>query len=419
MKLRLLQQAKAAAVDAAKAINAAVLQGEAMTTEQRVSFDAHMAKATELEADIKRLESLQAMERSTPSIEVGVDHATEKPWGSLKDQLRAIHTHAVTKGTKTDPRLYAATGANESIDSEGGFLVAPEFSSSIWQRAYESGAILSRCFNQPMSSNRLVINAVDEDSRVDGSRWGGVQSYYLGESGTYTGTKPKFRRMEFIAHKLIALAYGTDELLDDAAAFASYISDVVPQELRFRAEDKIINGGGAGEPLGVLNSGSLIAAAKDSGDSGVTISTADILAMYGRMWAPSRANGAWFINQDVEPKLLNLVRGSGVAVEFLYQPAGKNGNRYGMMLNMPVIPVEYMATLGTQGDILLADMSQYCLATKGETKVGTSIHVAFLTGEQAFRWQVRHDGQPFWKKPLTPKNGSNTLSPFVALAVRS
>ncbi len=49
----------------------------------------------------------------------------------------------------------------------------------------------------------------------------------------------------------------------------------------------------------------------------------------------------------------------------------------------------------------------------------TSIHVAFLTGEQAFRWQLRHDGQPFWKKPLTPKNGSSTLSPFVALATRS
>jgi hypothetical protein len=48
----------------------------------------------------------------------------------------------------------------------------------------------------------------------------------------------------------------------------------------------------------------------------------------------------------------------------------------------------------------------------------TSIHVAFLTGEQAFRWQLRHDGQPFWKKPLTPKNGTNTLSPFVALATR-
>jgi HK97 family phage major capsid protein len=89
------------------------------------------------------------------------------------------------------------------------------------------------------------------------------------------------------------------------------------------------------------------------------------------------------------------------------------------MMGRPVIPVEYAAALGTPGDIVLASLSQYCLATRGEAKVDTSIHVAFLTGEQAFRWQLRHDGQPFWKKPLTPKNGTATLSPFVAIAQRS
>jgi HK97 family phage major capsid protein len=418
MKLRQLQAAKAAAVDAATAISNAVPDGESMTEAQRAEFDKHMAKAESLSGDIKRAEALEAMERSTPSIEVGANHATEKPWGSLKEQLSAIRDHAKTKGTKTDERLYAATGGSEAVDSEGGFLIAPEFSQNVWQRAYQGGEILSRCFEQPMSSNRLVIPAVDEDSRVDGSRWGGVQSYYLGEAGTYTGTKPKFRRMELIAHKLTALIYATDELLDDGAAFASFVNQVVPQELAFRAEDNIINGTGAGAPLGVMNSGALITVAKDSGDTGVTFTIADALNMWKQMWAPARANAVWLINQDVEAKLLNMVRGSGVAVEFFYTPPGK-GNPYGLMMNRPVVPVEYCATLGTAGDIILADFSQYCLATKGETKMDTSIHVAFLTGEQAFRWQVRHDGQPFWKKPLTPKNGAVTLSPFIACAARS
>jgi HK97 family phage major capsid protein len=274
-----------------------------------------------------------------------------------------------------------------------------------------------------MSSNRLVINAVDEDSRVDGSRWGGIQSYYLGEGGTYTGTKPKFRRMELNAHKLTALIYATDEQLEDGPAFAAYVDQVVPQELSFRIEDNVYNGPGSGAPLGFMKSGALITVAKDSGDTGgtTTFNANDIFNIWKRRWG-SVSDMAWFINQECESTLWNLTRGSGTAVELLYAPPGMRGNSnsFGVMMGVPVIPVEYAAAQGTPGDIVLANLSQYCFAPKNEAaRMDTSIHVAFLTGEQAFRWQLRHDGQPFWKKPLTPKNGSATLSPFVALAARS
>jgi HK97 family phage major capsid protein len=412
MKLRELQQALATALDAASAIDAAVPAGTLMTAEQRTQFDAHMAKANDLKADISRAEQLAAIQRSAPSIEVVADHATEKPWANLGEQLQAIRRHAVTRGTVTDPRLHAALGANETVDSEGGFLVAPEFSPDLWRRTYAVGALMSRCFAQPMSSNRLVINAVDEDSRVDGSRWGGIQSFFEAEAATYAASKPKLRRMELIAHKLTALVYATDEQLEDGPAFRSYVDQVVPQELSFRIEDNIFNGAGAGAPLGIMNSGALITVAKASGDSGKVISNTDIFAMWKRRWGQDLV---WLINQDCEDQLWNLTRGSGTAVELLYTSPGPrgNGNDYGVMM------VEYAATVGTPGDIVLASLSQYCLATRGEARMDTSIHVAFLTGEQAFRWQLRLDGQPFWKKPLTPKNGSNTLSPFIALASRS
>ncbi len=93
--------------------------------------------------------------------------------------------HATSHGTRTvDHAAQGAprSGANETVDAEGGFLIAPGIrapaSGSARYDGWEHG--LRRCFRQPMSSsNRLVINAVDEDSRVDGSRWGGIQSYYL------------------------------------------------------------------------------------------------------------------------------------------------------------------------------------------------------------------------------------------------
>ncbi len=420
-KLRQLLAAKAAALAAANAIHESIAEDAIMSEEQRKAFDAHMAKAAELEADIQRAEQLAAMQRSAPAIEVGADHATERPWGSMFEQLDAIRGHARTGGRGTDPRLFAALGGNETVDAEGGFLIAPEFAQTLWQRIYSLGAVISRCFQQPMSSNRLIIPAVDEDSRADGSRWGGIQSFYEAEAATYQGTKPKFRPMQLTAHKLTALIYATDELLEDGPAFRSYCDNVVPQELTFRMEDNFYNGPGAGAPLGAMKSGALITIAKDAGQAAATISNTNIFGMWKRMPSYCRPDAVWMINQEIEDQLWNLTRGSGTAVELLYTGPGERGNNnsYGVMMGRPVIPVEYAAALGTPGDILLSSWSQYCNATKGETRMDTSIHVAFLTGEQAFRWQVRHDGQPFWKKPLTPKNGTSTLSPFVALAQRS
>jgi HK97 family phage major capsid protein len=94
------------------------------------------------------------------------------------------------------------------------------------------------------------------------------------------------------------------------------------------------------------------------------------------------------------------------------------GQPYGTLFGRPVIPVEYCQTLGTKGDVVLADLSQYVMIEKGGVQAAQSIHVRFLNDEQTFRWVVRNDGQPTWNAALTPYKGSNTLSPFVCVAAR-
>jgi hypothetical protein len=82
-------------------------------------------------------------------------------------------------------------------------------------------------------------------------------------------------------------------------------------------------------------------------------------------------------------------------------------------------PIEYCSTVGTEGDIVLADPSQYTIIEKGDIQYATSIHVAFLTDEQAFRFIYRVDGQPVDDKPITPFKGTNKQSPFITLATRA
>jgi len=164
----------------------------------------------------------------------------------------------------------------------------------------------------------------------------------------------------------------------------------------------------------------VVSVAKEAGQAAATLVTANIFKMWSRMWARSRSNAVWFINQDIEPQLMALDIPVGTGGMPVYLPqGGLSQSPFGTLLGRPVIPVEYAATLGTVGDICLADLSQYILIDKGGVEAASSIHVQFLTDETAFRFVYRVDGQPAWNAPLTPFKGTNTLSPFVSLATRA
>jgi HK97 family phage major capsid protein len=147
----------------------------------------------------------------------------------------------------------------------------------------------------------------------------------------------------------------------------------------------------------------------------------NVLNMWSRMWARSRANAVWLVNQDVEPQLYTMALNVGTGGAPVYLPAaGASAAPYATLFGRPVIHVEYCATMGTTGDILLMDFSQYALADKGGIQSAMSMHVNFLYDETVFRFVYRVDGQPLWNAALTPASGSaNTLSPYVALATRS
>jgi HK97 family phage major capsid protein len=347
-----------------------------------------------------------------------------KPFKSFGEQLVAVKDFAMSSGQKVDPRLFAvkALGLNESVSSEGGFAVQQDFSAELVKRVYETGALASRARKIPVSagSNGLRMNAIDETSRLAGSRWGGILSYWLNEAGTKLATKPKFRQINLQLEKLIGLCYATDELLNDAAALQSVIMQGFTEEFGFQVDKAIFEGTGAGQPLGLMASPSLVTIAKETGQAAATVVAENVAKMWARAWAPGRANSVWFVNQEVEPQLDMMSMTIGLGGVPVYMPPGGLADApYGRLKGRPVITIEHANALGTAGDIVLADLSQYILIDKGDIQAASSIHVQFLTDETAFRFVYRCDGEPIWNAPLTPAKGSATLSPFVALAVRA
>jgi len=343
---------------------------------------------------------------------------------SFGEQMAAI-MRAGTPGGTVDPRLRAtrATGLGESVPSDGGFLVQQDFSTTLLQDIFETGILAPRCRRQPISgnANSIKINGVDETSRAS-NRFGGIVGYWADEAAEKTASKPKFRKIELSLKKLVGLCYATDELLDDGPALEAFIRAGFASEFGFLTDDAIINGTGVGQPLGILNAGCLVTVGKETGQAGSTVVAENIMNMRSRLFASSRVNSIWLVNQNVEPQLHSMALSVGTGGVPVYMPAGGlSGLPYDTLYGRPVMPIEQCASLGTLGDILYVDMGGYILAEKGGIKSDVSIHVMFVYDESVFRFVLRIDGQPVRATALTPyKGGANfTQSHFIALETRT
>jgi len=339
---------------------------------------------------------------------------------SFGEQLTSI---AKSAGGIMDPRLMEIkqTGMSEGVPADGGFLVQEDFASELLKLTFSQGEILSRVRRFPISanSNSLRANYLDEGNRADGSRWGGVLAYWKAEGALKVASNPTFGQLLLELNKLIGLCYATDELLQDAVALEAIINYAFQMEFTYQLEDAVINGTGAGQPLGILNAPALVTVAEEAGQPADTLVSENIVNMWSRMYAPSRKNAVWFINQDCEPQLHSMYVAVGATGVPVYLPAGGlAGSPFATLYGRPVIPVEYCQTVGTLGDIIFADLSQYWMIDKGGMQQAQSIHVNFLYDETCFRFVYRADGQPAWPGTLTPANSAVTLSPFVALETR-
>ena len=313
-----------------------------------------------------------------------------------------------------DLRFFAApTGLGESVPSRGGFVVPMDLEDSIWHRVIGTGSILSRLTEYTMAFDTLRLPAVDESSRADGSRYGGISLTHINEGKALPASQPKFRMLEFTAKKLVGLTYITDEMLRDMAAFSTWWNSAVAIEASGVLENEVVSGTGSGQGLGILNSNATIEIAKESGQAGATIVSANVTTMWLRLWGPGRSNSVWLVHPDTESQIQTLSTSSVP----LWRP-GRTEDDLPTLLGRPLIVTESCSAVGTAGDIILADLSQFALARRSE-RFDMSADLRFLFNESALRLRLRFDLMPMWNSALTQRNSSTTVSMAVTLADRA
>ena len=378
---------------------------------------------------------LEEMAKPAPGAKVpGADKVDPKGgFANFADYAQAIFKEEVFRGipTKKDKRLMewqskaAGAGLEEGTDSEGGFLVPEEFRAQLLKMAVEKSDLMGRCMAIPMAVNTIGIPYIKDTTRATGTIHGGVQLYWTGEEVAKTSSKPAFGKITLVLKKLAGLCYASDEILQDSPiTLEPLLTNAFTDAYAWTMDNALLNGTGGGQPLGLLNGPSTVSIAKETGQVASTIVYENILKMYSRMPSQSKKNAVWVANEDTFPQLAVMSIAVGTGGVPVWLPAGAaSGKPYDTLMGKPLFWSEHCQTIGTSGDIYLADWSQYLLGQKrgtgGGIQTASSIHFKFDTDETAFRFTFRVDGQPWWPSALTPRYSSSTLSPFIKIAVRS
>ena len=407
----------------------------AWTKDETTAFNALMDNVENLKGQIasaERAARLAAGETGTKTNLPGAPKSDDekKPFATLGHQLMAIAV-VTMKGDilgNSDRRLTygKAAGANETVPSEGGFLLQEDFNTSLLNLIHTDPGITGRVQWLSLSgnSNSIKLPTIDETSRARGSRWGGIRAYWLAEGEQKVDSKPRFAGISMALNKIACLGYVTDELLQDASIIQTIMERGFREEIMFEVQDSFFNGDGAGKPLGILKSGAVIIVPKKSGQAAGTIIFENLVAMMMRLPTRSRSRAVWVTaDSGTETQLYSVTLPGGAGYP-IFLPPGQNGITpgnavYGNLLGRPVIPVEYLPVAGAEGDLMLVDFGEYLAVDKGGIQSNESIHVRFVYDETCFRMVYRVDGQPAWRQPVTTANGGISKSPFIALGARS
>jgi HK97 family phage major capsid protein len=440
-RIKRLHDRRAALVKQSEAIleKAAKEDDRELSAEESAAIESNRSELEKLAASIKREEDLQAFAASGQVVAVDGPLQTAGPlagsvrpafaedprcgFKSPREFLMAVLQNSDGPSTAArDERLrfLAAAGSDEQggyADPYGGFLVPTGFAPDFLQLQPEDDPISSRVTNIPMTSPRVEIPArVDKDHTTSVS--GGLIVTRRSETQSQNASRMQMEKVVMAAYSLFGLAYATEEILTDSPiSFVKILEAGFRDQFTYRLTDERLNGTGVGEFEGIMNSPAMIQVAKDTNQAAATVSSTNVINMRSQCWHYDRA--IWLANHDCLPQLIQLaiLSASGFPIS-IYHPA-LTEDRPDMLLGRPIVYTEYCQSCGTAGDLVLANWAEYLEGTYEQMQSAASIHVRFVNHERTFKFWLRNAGKGWWRSPLTPKNSTKKLSPFVTLATRS
>jgi HK97 family phage major capsid protein len=305
-----------------------------------------------------------------------------------------------------------------TVPSDGGFLIPETLRADLLSVALEDSIVRPLATVVPMDSLSVPYPTIDVTSNAS-SVYGGVVGYWTEEAGALTESAPSFGRVVLTAKKLTIYSEVPNELFQDSIiSLQSFMATQYPKALAWFEDRGFFDGTGVGEPLGFMRAPAQVAVAKETGQAADSVVLENIVKMYSRMLPSSLNRAVWIANNDVFPQLATMALSVGTGGSAVWLTNAADGAPM-RILGRPVLFTEKANTVGDLGDLNFVDLSYYLIGDRQMVQADTSSEYKFANDKTALRIIERVDGQPWIRSAITPAEGSNSLSPFVALAARS
>lgn len=314
--------------------------------------------------------------------------------------------------------IRAAAGSDEhsvADDRYGGALIQPTYLNQLLQLSPEGDPTAGRTQSIPMTSLTVSIPARTDKNHTT-SVSGGLTVGRRSEIEAVSATRGQMERVNLTAHALMGLSYCTEELLSfSPISFAAMLEADYRQEFAANHLKEVLFGGGADDFQGVVGAACSVAYSRQTASQ---IAGRDVMGMRARMWG--YGNAIWLANHDTYTQLAKLNIGipsdtTPTNIISVYQPS-LVPDRPDMLLGKPIYYTEFCETLGTKGDLVCINLTQFLEGTLTPIQSAESMHVRFTNHERAFKFWMMNCGAPWWRSALTPNQSSTTLSPFVILS---
>ena len=300
----------------------------------------------------------------------------------------------------------------EAVGADGGFTVFPEYRSQLMALTEFMRFVRSRAMVIPMRARQITLPTLDQTGSTSGvaNIYGGVIPKWTAEAASKEETQPAFRQMEIIAHKLICYTEASDELLADSAiGLETLLTTLFGGAIANEEEWAFINGSGAGQPLGIVSPGCGVTIRHNRAAANA-IGINDVFNLLSHFMGNTPI---WLAHQSTMPQILSM-NGPAGNPSYVWIGNGRDAMPTTLM-GYPIYFIENCATLGTEGDLILADWSKYVIGDRQTTTVDASKHFRFQNDLTSWRAVHRVGGRPWLSAPLTLRDGTTEVSPFVIL----
>lgn len=414
-----MQQEWKSAVDEMKTlIDLAETEKRDLTADEEKKYNEFDKQSETLKSDIEkeksrlaRIEKVSRMAEDAGKIQKKMEIPNVHGSHEDKKEFRSLGEFVYTFfANPSDERLAELREQSMGTGVKGGIMIPTVFRDTLMEVNPLQAVLRARCSNIPTEGDAPVEIPVLDQSPTKG-RLAGVTVNWVAEGGAKPETDASLKKIELTPHEVAAHVVMTDKLLRNWPACEALLTRLIRGGITNAIETAILTGSGVGQPKGVYGSGAVKMVTRAGATS---ITYADVSNMFTEFFHDGNAQGVWFANQTILPKLMALKDESSALI---WQPNARDGNP-GTMFGMPVVWNNRAPILGNPLDLMLADMSYYAICEGSGPYVGLSEHVYWTSNKTALKVFTNIDGMPWLSTtvPLSDTASTVTVSPFIYLS---